>query len=126
MGKAWKTMIHVGAYGCLLVFSYALVIGIYEEYHEGKTDFFTTKVPLTMADYPAILLEFKPWQEDITDLPPRLEYGAHYILKVHDWNHHKVPVVNLDRREPSENATEHENYIESGTFRTGHFILQVI
>ena len=71
------------AYGCLSLLTGYLVIGIYKDYQEGKTDFLITKEPLKLADYPAILVEFNHFQDPYYT-PTNMEsiqYGKHFKIE---------------------------------------------
>ena len=66
------------AYCCLLLVSYGLVTGVYQEYQESKTNFSITKEPVTVKDNPAILVKF-------TNVP-ELRYGIDYVIEVSTWS----------------------------------------
>ena len=67
------------AYVCLLIVSYALVYGIYQEYISAKTDFVESKESVTVQDNPAILVKF------VNPPPGVASYGTDYTIEVSDW-----------------------------------------
>ena len=92
----WQKRLNMVAYGCFLFLSYALVKEVYEEYQEGKSDYQVGKLPLTSADYPAIVFKFM-------HLPPDLKYGRDFTIQgwVQEYRYWKArQVIYFDRRHP--------------------------
>ena len=109
--------INLVAYGFLSLLTGYLVIGVYKDYQEGRTDFFKTKVPLKRSDYPVILVEISIAAEDTPYITTtQIQYGNHFIIEVHDRNNNKIPVVYLDRGRPlnvtDQSLSTHESHIE--------------
>lgn len=124
----YRKGLDVTAYGCVLLVSYFLVSGIYKEYLEARTDFAVTKEPVTIDDYPAVLVKFIN--------VPGIKYGTDYTIEVRDWNEEAYMyikdsndvVVHIDQHNSSNRSQESgKNYIEVRTLSTtepnNHLIL---
>ena len=107
----WRKGFNMAAYGCFLLLSYALVKEVYEEYQEGKSDFQVAKLPLTSADYPAIVFKF-------TQFPPDLKYGRDFTIQswvMEDGYLRFRQVIFLNRRHPfdaSQSVDKDKDYLE--------------
>ena len=107
----WQKWFDMVAYGCFLLLSYALVKEVYEEFQEGKSAYQVGKLPLTSADYPAIVFKF-------TRFPPGLKYGHDFTIQswvTVDGYWKAGQVVFRDRRNPfdaSQSVDKDKDYIE--------------
>ena len=73
-----KVLYRIVVYATLTGVSVPLINGIYQEYLEGKTDFYTTKEPIEIKDNPAVLVRF------FSD--HSIQFGDDYTVRLLHWN----------------------------------------
>ena len=79
--KNLKKPASILVYSILVVVSYLLVDGIYKEYLQGKTAFYTEKKEIQIEDNPAVVIQFQMLYPSFC-----VKFGRDYTLNVLHWN----------------------------------------